>query len=86
VGMTPMPAASGTPSELAGNELVQWDPDPHARPLFEKIFGAENLEYAEPLSTSKKEVGQLAQRLTKLIPAFVPDSGDPEGYLRTTLG
>ena len=59
VGMTPMPAASGTP-----NELVHWDPDPHARPLFEKIFGAANLYF----------------------PEFVPDSGDPEGYLRTTLG
>ena len=28
----------------------------------------------------------LAQRLTKLMPEFVPDSGDPESYLRTTLG
>ena len=42
-----MPAASGTPSERAGNELVHWDPDPHARPLFEKIFGAANLYFPE---------------------------------------
>ena len=28
----------------------------------------------------------LAQRLTNLLPVFIPDSGDPESYLRTTLG
>ena len=86
-GMTPMPAGatSGRPTEVVGNELVQWDPDPHAKSLYEEIFEG-NRAYAEPLSTPKREVGMLAQRLTKLMPEFVPDSGDPESYLRTTLG
>ena len=86
-GMTPMPAgaASGRPIEGVGNGLVQWDPDPHAKSLYEEIFEG-NRAYAEPLSTPKREVGMLAQRLTNLLPVFIPDSGDPESYLRTTLG
>ena len=84
-GRTPIPAeaASGIPDEVVGNGLVRWDPDPHAKSLYEEIFGSR--EFAEPLSTPKREVGMLAQRLTKLLPEFVPDSGDPESYLRTTL-